>query len=223
MSKKIEAGVIVACNDVHSNVRKILTNEGAPTWMGISMFRGLARMKPFLSGRTMTIIDSIQREMAIYPISKAAEDIGESIVNCVALIKTSEEGKRIGKETWDVKVRDIDKAMEPFADFKYDFINVPELIRGADNGYQYPMIDRPPLENWVYGNITLLGDQVHPMIPIGANSGTQAIIDGRVLALELARQPCLPTALAAYDAGRREVVDRIVKANTRKALMDLHV
>ena len=213
MSKKIEAGVIVACDGVHSNVRKVLTNEGAPTWMGITMLRGLTRMKPFLSGRTMTIIGSIERQMVIYPISKAAEDKGESIVNWVALIKTSEEEKCIGKEAWDVKVRDIDKAIEPFADFKFNFIDVPKLIRCAENVYQYPMIDRPPLETWVYGNITLLGDAAHPMIPIGANGGTQAIIDGRVLALELARQPSLHTALAAYDARRREVVNRIVKAN----------
>ena len=59
------------------------------------------------------------------------------------------------------------------------------MIRNAKSVCQYPMLDHPPLDTWVYGNITLLGDAAHPMIPIGANGATQAIIDARILALEL--------------------------------------
>ena len=64
-----------------------------------------------------------------------------------------------------VEVQDIDEAIEPFEDFQYDFIDVPKMIRDADKVYQYPMIDRPPLKTWVYGNVTLLGDAAHPMEP----------------------------------------------------------
>lgn len=91
------------------------------------------------------------------------------------------------------------------------------MIRNAEKVYQYPMVDRQPLKSWVYGTITLLGDAAHPMIPIGANGGTQAIIDGRVLAFELYHQPDVSSALRAYDKRRRKAVNKVVKANREES------
>ena len=65
-SKKITtitADLIVGCDGVHSNIRKTLTEEGGPRWMGITMLRGLTRMKPILGGRTMTIVGPIENQM----------------------------------------------------------------------------------------------------------------------------------------------------------------
>ncbi len=139
-------------------------------------------------------------------------------MNWVALMKTDpKQNIAPTKEKWNVKVENVEEAMAPFLDFEYDFMNVPDLIRNAESVYRYPMIDRPPLDSWVYGNVTLLGDAAHPMIPIGANGGTQSIIDGRVLALELSRQPTLSSALKVYDKTRRETVNRIVNANREES------
>ena len=90
IKKTIQADLIVACDGVHSKIRKVLTKEGVPRFTGITMLRGLTRMKPFLSGCSMTIIGPIEREMVIYPISKEAEEEGESLVNWVALKKIDE-------------------------------------------------------------------------------------------------------------------------------------
>ena len=68
------------------------------------------------------------------------------------------------------------------------------------------MIDRDPLAHWGSGRVTLLGDAAHPMYPIGSNGASQAIIDARVLAYELARRTTIrpprspPTSASA---GRR--------------------
>ncbi len=53
------------------------------------------------------------------------------------------------------------------------------------------------------------------MYPIGANGGSQAIVDARVLAWSLARAPSgTPVdGLAAYETARRETVNAIVLAN----------
>jgi 2-polyprenyl-6-methoxyphenol hydroxylase-like FAD-dependent oxidoreductase len=55
------------------------------------------------------------------------------------------------------------------------------------------------------------------MYPVGSNGGSQAIIDGRVLARCLSRclsQGVTPEAgLAAYEAERRQTVNKIVLAN----------
>src|SRR2546430_476848 len=62
-----------------------------------------------------------------------------------------------------------------------------------------------PLPTWNFGRVTLLGDAAHPMFPVGSNGASQAIIDARVLTRELALQPSVEAAFAAYDAaaGRR--------------------
>jgi 2-polyprenyl-6-methoxyphenol hydroxylase-like FAD-dependent oxidoreductase len=43
----------------------------------------------------------------------------------------------------------------------------------------------------------------NPLYPVGSNGTSQAIIDARVLARELALQPSIEAAIAAYDAQRR--------------------
>src|SRR5438105_655567 len=84
---------------------------------------------------------------------------------------------------------------------------------GAPAVFEYPMVDRDPLPSWSAGRVTLLGDAAHPMYPIGSNGASQAVIDGRVLAWELARHEHPVQALAAYDAARREATAALVLAN----------
>jgi 2-polyprenyl-6-methoxyphenol hydroxylase-like FAD-dependent oxidoreductase len=51
------------------------------------------------------------------------------------------------------------------------------------------------------------------MYPLGSNGGSQAVVDARVLAYELARASAPEDGLASYDAARRETVNDIVLAN----------
>ncbi len=104
-------------------------------------------------------------------------------------------------------------ALAPFASFGFAFLDVPALIRGAAAIYQYPMVDRDPLPTWDFGRVTLLGDAAHPMYPVGGNGASQAILDARVLARELALQPSIEAAVAAYDAERRPATAAVVLAN----------
>jgi 2-polyprenyl-6-methoxyphenol hydroxylase-like FAD-dependent oxidoreductase len=103
--------------------------------------------------------------------------------------------------------------LEPFKSFIFDFLDVPALIRGAETIYQYPMVDRDPLPTWNFGRVTLLGDAAHPMYPVGSNGASQAIVDARVLARELALQPSIEDAIAAYEAPRRPQTAGVVLAN----------
>jgi 2-polyprenyl-6-methoxyphenol hydroxylase-like FAD-dependent oxidoreductase len=61
----------------------------------------------------------------------------------------------------------------------------------------------------------LLGDAAHPMYPVGSNGASQAIIDARVLARELALRPSIEEALSAYDAERRPKTAAVVAANRK--------
>jgi 5-methylphenazine-1-carboxylate 1-monooxygenase len=61
--------------------------------------------------------------------------------------------------------------------------------------------------------VTLVGDAAHPMYPIGANGGSQAIVDARVLAWYLSSSGTPAEGLAAYEAARLQAVNAIVLAN----------
>jgi 2-polyprenyl-6-methoxyphenol hydroxylase-like FAD-dependent oxidoreductase len=105
--------------------------------------------------------------------------------------------------------------LKAFGSFQFDFLDVPEMIRNASTIYQYPMVDRDALPTWVHGRVVLLGDAAHPMYPVGSNGASQAIIDARVLARELALKPSIEEALSAYDAVRRPATAAVVAANRK--------
>ena len=82
--------------------------------------------------------------------------------------------------------------------------------------YEYPCVDRDPIERWTHGRVTLLGDAAHPMYPMGSNGASQAILDARALAEALVSEPDIDRALAAYEAARRPATAQVVLANRRQ-------
>ena len=89
-----------------------------------------------------------------------------------------------------------------FEGWNYDWLDVPALLRGAAEVFEYPMIDRDPVPSWVNGEggrVALLGDAAHVMYPVGSNGASQAIVDARVLGAALVARGVGPAALRAYD------------------------
>jgi 5-methylphenazine-1-carboxylate 1-monooxygenase len=91
------------------------------------------------------------------------------------------------------------------------FVDAADLVRRTQTVLEYPMVDREPLAWWGRGRVTLLGDAAHPMYPVGANGGSQAIVDARVLADELARD--FDGGLRVYEDIRRPETADVVEAN----------
>ena len=70
--------------------------------------------------------------------------------------------------------------------------------------WKEPICDRPPLQAWSQGRVTLLGDAAHPMIPSLGQGANTAFEDGWELASYLSQSENLETALAKYDQSRIE-------------------
>lgn len=209
---RAQADLLVGCDGIHSMVRRALyPDEGAPKWGGVTMWRGVTLGQPFFGGRTMINAGSSRQWVVAYPISKAREDQGQSLVNWVATFQTG-DGNAMPPQDWTYRAR-REEVLAAFASFAFDFFDVPALIQGAEVIYQYPMVDRDPLPAWDFGQVTLLGDAAHPMYPMGGNGASQAILDARVLARELALQPTVVAAVAAYDTQRRPATAAVVRAN----------
>ncbi|MBP2407070.1 FAD-dependent urate hydroxylase [Streptomyces netropsis] len=80
-----------------------------------------------------------------------------------------------------------------------------------------PALDRPFLEQWGDGPVTLLGDAAHPMLPSLGQGGSTAIEDAVVLAQCLASHSDPVAALRAYENTRRERTRFMVETSAKFA------
>jgi 2-polyprenyl-6-methoxyphenol hydroxylase-like FAD-dependent oxidoreductase len=136
--------------------------------------------------------------VVFYPISAADPRTGLADINWIAEITVDNSGGWPDGD-WNKRVRHED-FMHHFDKWNYDWIDIPAMLRGAEDVFEYPMIDREPVPTWVDGPVALLGDAAHVMYPTGSNGASQAIIDARVLGAALVEHGVTASALRAYDA-----------------------
>jgi 5-methylphenazine-1-carboxylate 1-monooxygenase len=205
------ADVIVACDGIHSTVRKhLVPGQDEPNWSGNVLWRAATRHPGFLSKRSMFMAGHLPHKFVAYPITEPDAN-GMQTVNWIAELNRSSEGLS-GREAWNKKV---DKSLfaDRFADWKFDWLDIPALIEQTGDVFEFPMVDRDPLEQWTSGRVTLLGDAAHPMYPIGSNGASQAILDAAALSSALASHNSPIDALHAYEEIRRPATSRIVLSN----------
>lgn len=205
-----EGDILIAADGIHSAARATLhPDEGPPIWNGAILWRGTAVAQPFLGGRTMIMAGHEYQKFVCYPLRDLPD--GCQLINFIAERKFSTD-QPWRREDWNRAGR-VEDYLPPFETWAFDWLDVPGLIRAADMVYEYPMVDRDPLEAWGGGRMTLLGDAAHPMYPIGSNGASQAILDARVLTRDLLAKGVTPAALEAYEAERLPATAKIVTAN----------
>ena len=205
----VKADIVVACDGIHSAIRKQFYPDEKLAFAGINTWRGVTRHKPILTGKSYMRVGSIKTgKMVIYPIVDNIDGKGNQLINWMAEI----EGDCRDMNDWNSGGK-IEDFMPIFKDWTFDWLNVPALIRNADQVLQYPMVDKDPIPKWTFGRVTLMGDAAHPMYPRGSNGSAQALIDARTLAAELTNQADPVAALQSYEDKRREVTSRIVQTN----------
>ncbi|HZY15658.1 MAG TPA: flavin-dependent oxidoreductase [Ramlibacter sp.] len=205
----VPADVVIACDGVNSAVRRQFYPQEQPAFAGINTWRGVTVHKPILSGKSYLRIGSIDTgKMVIYPIVDDVDGQGNQLVNWVAEIRRPDAGMN----DWNKPGRPED-FVGLFGDWKFDFLDVPALITGASQIFEYPMVDKDPVPRWTFGRVTFLGDAAHPMYPRGSNGSAQALIDARTLADELATGGDPQAALARYEAARLQPTARVVETN----------
>ena len=216
------ASVLIAADGIHSAIRRQFhPDEGPPRWNGMMMWRGTSLARPFLDGRTMVQAGHRRAKFVVYPIAPPRPD-GLQLINWICDRRLREDGlggglTAPGREDWN-KPGSIDDLMPTFGGWRFPWLDVPGVIRGATQLLEWPMVDRDPLPHWRHGRITLLGDAAHPMYPIGSNGATQAILDAAAIARALREERRVETALANYEAERRPMCARIVELNRQEGL-----
>jgi 2-polyprenyl-6-methoxyphenol hydroxylase-like FAD-dependent oxidoreductase len=108
-----------------------------------------------------------------------------------------------------------EKVLAAFAGWRFPWLDLPALIHKTSDIYEFPLVDRDPVGAWTFGRVSLIGDAAPPMQPIGAQAGSQAVIDARALTAALLEHPDLVDALRHYDAVRRPVMNALTLHNRR--------
>jgi len=209
VTEGVEADLVVACDGVNSAVRAQMHPSDRLCFAGINTWRGVSVFEPILTGRSYLRIGTIATgKMVIYPIVGRYDEQGRQLVNWVAEIQRDDAPMN----DWNTRADTAD-FMPVFEDWRFDWLDVPALVRASIQMLQYPMVDRDPLPFWRDGRVTLMGDAAHPMYPRGSNGSAQSLIDARTLAETLAASADPIRALDDYEAARREATAKVVTTN----------
>jgi 5-methylphenazine-1-carboxylate 1-monooxygenase len=209
------ADLMIAADGIHSAVRHALyPDEGPPRWNGAILWRAITAGAPFLTGRSMFMAGHARQKFVAYPITGPPDAEGRVLINWVAELHF--EGRTLAdRAEWDRRGNLAD-FFPAFAGWRFDWLDIPNLIRRAEVVYEYPMVDRDPLDTWSVGRVTLLGDAAHPMYPVGSNGASQAILDAHALADALAATADIAAALRDYEARRRPATARVTLSNRQQ-------
>jgi len=209
---EVEGSLLIAADGLHSAVRRQMYPEQPPIqWGGAIMWRGVTRGKPIRSGASFVGFGTHRHRVVFYPISAPDPLTGLADINWIAEITVDNSGGWPDGD-WNKQVRHED-FMHHFEQWNYDWIDIPAMLRGASEVFEYPMIDREPVPTWVEGNVALLGDAAHVMYPTGSNGASQAIVDARVLGAALLEHGVNFSALQAYDTQLCPEISQLILRN----------
>jgi 2-polyprenyl-6-methoxyphenol hydroxylase-like FAD-dependent oxidoreductase len=206
--ESVHADIAIGCDGINSAVRKQFYPHEKVAFTGINTWRGVTRRDPILGGRSYMRIGSIRTgKLVIYPIIDNVDGNGKQLINWTAEIE------RPGAEIndWN-KPGSHEDFISIYQGWKFDWLDVPEMIRGAELILEYPMVDKNPIDRWTFGRVTFAGDAAHPMYPRGSNGAAQGLIDARVLA-EILHQVKGPKALKIFEEQRLPATTKLVLTN----------
>lgn len=173
------AGLLVGADGIDSAVRATVVGDGAPTYSGITAYRGVLEMhRPSRVGEFW----GDGGVFGVVPLS--AEH--------VYWFATQRESDPDGPAT------DLEVA---FGDWSSP---IPAILERAGEPLRHPLCDRPPDAAWTHGRVTLLGDAAHPMLPFLGQGACQAIEDAEALARAVSDEGPAPAALGVYEAARHK-------------------
>ncbi len=207
--ERIRGSALIGADGLWSNVRKQVVGDGLPRVSGHTTYRSVIpteRMPEDLRWNAATLWAGPKCHLVHYPLSDW------KVFNLVVTCHNDAPEPVAGKPV-------------PMAEVMQGFWHINEraqkIIQHGSDWKLWVLCDREPVENWVDGKVTLLGDAAHPMLQYMAQGACMAMEDAVCLAHMMDAHPDdIGKALTAYAEGR---VVRTARVQLQSRAMGEHV
>lgn len=198
---------LIGADGVHSRIREALFGHDQPVFTGLVSWRGVIPMEKLPQHmRRMVGTNWIGPggHVVHYPVHR-----GE-YMNFNGII----EREDWQVESWSARASH-DECHAAFAGWNDD---IHCMIGHIATPFKWALMGREPLQHWSAGNVSLLGDACHPMLPMLAQGAAMALEDGYILGRALAdARGNLQQRLARYEQARKERTAKVVLGSAENA------
>src|SRR5690606_27452511 len=104
---------------------------------GRILWRGITEAGPYLTGRSMIMAGHADQKFVAYPITGPNAE-GKALINWIAELSVQNMPDR---SDWNREANMADFAPK-FANWAFDWLDVPGLIAHAETVYEFPLVDR---------------------------------------------------------------------------------
>jgi 2-polyprenyl-6-methoxyphenol hydroxylase-like FAD-dependent oxidoreductase len=213
----VECDFLIGADGLKSPVRAKLLGETEPRYTGRTIYRGLTKIDAVHGdGNTVSLCGDEISNFICYPVSESMGKEGKWHCNWGFNATRPHPG---GQESWThlAKIEDIREELAGMDGNVFGGVTPLQIAEKTEKIIGWALFDRDPLTTFDYGNITLLGDSAHPMLPFGSQGATQAIMDaeaiGTAYALAMEAGEGIEGCVKRYSDMRCEVSGKVVVAN----------
>jgi len=209
-SFSVDGDALIGADGINSNVRaQMYPDQPDVNWNGAIMWRGVSRAAPPRTKNSFLMVGGMKQRFICYPVEPLDEN-GETLLNWIAELRP--ESASVDKSDWNKKA-DPDVFLGEFLEWKFDWLDVPDIVGRTSDIWEYPMVDRDPVDRWVDGRVALIGDAAHAMFPHGSGGASQGIVDTRVMGSCLQQHKRIEDAFQTYESRLLEPVNELVRRN----------
>ena len=192
----MEFEALIGADGIHSVVRTQLFGPDHPEFTGLVSYRTVVDRAsldvPNLDAFTKWWGPVPETQIITFPLNRGRETF---------VFATAPQAEWT-EESW-TSPGDVEELRAVYADFHPEARALLDACRTVTKSALYV---RQPMPRWSSGNVTLLGDACHPMVPFMAQGACMAIEDSVVLArlLDGAAAADVPAAFERYEGGAQE-------------------
>lgn len=202
---EVEGDALIGADGLRSRVRTALLGDIPPTYRNFKTWRGLTDYVPsdYRPGYIQEFLGG-GKGFGFMMLGK-----GKMYWYAAAIAPEAQPDAAIGRK------QELETMYQDW------FPAIPELIAATDeaNILTTDLYDRPPTQPWSKGNITLLGDAAHPMLPTMGQGACTALEDAYVVAKCLKEHPDPIAAFQHYEALRFPRTKAIVEQSLQSGKM----